>query len=338
MVKKEVYLKVFVITLAFVFISVSVDAFTFREKTCGDGTTFGSCSLNDPYFCEAGSLVSKASVCGCPDVLEQNGDFCVSKYQKDRKEITLNYILDGKKDFFKIFVYDGMVEYLTNLPLSIRYTGNETPSRADFKIRNVNEEEQRELLLPLVIRIQNLEDNKLDQARIAISLVQNIQYGFTKKKIQLVGGGTEINYSRYPYEVLYDNTGICGEKTELLAFLLKEIGYEVGFFFNGPENHESVGIKCPKMYDYGGTGYCFLETTGPAIITDDSIVYTGGITLESKPEFSLISEGESFPFYMKEYTDANIMKRVRKGFLFFKKNSLNRLKDRYGLVEEYNLA
>ena len=39
------------------------------------------------------------------------------------------------------------------------------------------------------------------------------------------------------------------------------------------ENHESVGIRCPLEESYKESGYCFIETTAPAIISDDSIEY-----------------------------------------------------------------
>ncbi|MDP3991884.1 MAG: hypothetical protein Q8P79_00020, partial [Nanoarchaeota archaeon] len=126
------------------------------------------------------------------------------------------------------------------------------------------------------------------------------------------------------------------EKSELLTFLLRELGYGTAIFYNQPENHESVGIKCPVEESYKGTGYCFVETTGPSIITDDSIEYFGGIVLESKPEIILISDGYGLSRGLQEYRDAELMKRMRQGkFVPFRNFELKRLKERYGLVEIY---
>lgn len=258
-------------------------------------------------------------------------------YTTEPKNITLNYILDGELNSFDFVVYKGLADYLENLPNTIRYSGNETPSRGDFAIRNINNTMQRDYLLPLISKIKDLDENKENQTRIAISIVQNIPYGGSNKTIS-IRRGLETNYSRYPYEVLYDNQGLCGEKTELLLFLLKEIGYNTSFFYFPEENHEALGIRCPEKYSLGDSGYCFVETTGPSIISDKSIVYVGDITLESKPEIYVISEGESLPEKMSEYKDAKKMHRIRNWwFMFNKKGKLDKLNKKYGLVSEYNL-
>lgn len=305
---------------------------------CGDGTPYDSCSLTKPYFCSEGFLEPRASACGCSDILIKQEEHCVSKYQTDSKIIELNYILRGEKRVIDFPVYRGMADYLSELSRSIFYGSGETPSRVDFKLKNIDEEEQRELLLPLVKKIQDITNDEEDQVRIAISLVQNIPFGFSEKEVKL-GGGRTINYSRYPYEVLYDMEGICGEKSELLAFLLRELGYGIAFFYHAEENHESLGIECPVEQSLGETGYCFIETTGPSIITDDSIEYIGGVVLNSEPEVIPISTGASLGENLYEYDDAKIMKKLREGgFLLFKKLRLNRLKEKYGLIEEYNPA
>lgn len=305
---------------------------------CGDGTLYDSCSSTKPYFCSEGFLEPRASTCGCPALLTKQEEYCVSKYQTDPKVVELNYILRGEKRVVDFPVYRGMADYLSGLTQSIFYSSGETPSRADFKLKNIDEEEQRELLLHLVKEIQDITGDEEDQARIAISLVQNIPFGFSGEEVKL-GGGRTINYSRYPYEVLYDVEGICGEKSELLAFLLRELGYGVAFFYHADENHESLGIECPVKQSLGETGYCFIETTGPSIITDDSIEYVGGIGLNSKPEVIPISAGASLGENLYEYDDAEVMKKLRNGgFLLFKKLRLNILKEKYGLIEEYHPA
>ena len=303
---------------------------------CGDNSFYNTCSLTKPYFCSDGALLVKASVCGCPEVLKREGDSCISDYQNSSKEITLKYILRGEEGKLNYTVYEGLSNYLFNLPKSISYDENETPFRRDFKLKNLDEKEQRELLLGLVVKIQNLTPVKEDQMRIAVSLVQNIPYSESEKTF--IMRDVELNYSRYPYEVLYDNAGICGEKSELLVFLLREMGYEVIFFYHADENHESVGIKCPVKESLDYTGYCFIETTGPSIITDDSIEYVGDISLVSEPEVALISIGNSLGEDLYEYKDADSMKRIRNGGIsFFRSIKFNKLKEKYGLVDEYNL-
>ena len=316
-------IKYVILTIVVVFILVLIFGNGFLNKikggeetpSCGDGTLYGSCSSTKPYFCLEGVLELRTSSCGCPDVLIQQGENCVSKYQTDPKVVELNYILDGEQGVIDFLVYEGMTNYLSGLSRSIFHDTREIPSRVDFKLKKIDEEEQRGLLVPLVKKIQDLTSDEEDQARIAISLVQNIPFGFSEKEVKL-GGGKTLNYSRYPYEVLYDMKGICGEKSELLAFLLRDLGYGIAFFYHADENHESLGIECPVEQSLGGTGYCFVETTGPAIITDDSIEYVGGIELNSEPEVIPISTGASLGKNLYEYGDAKTMKKLRKGGFF----------------------
>ena len=315
----------------------------YSEKipVCGDGSLYSECSLRKPYFCLNGTLVEKASICGCPDILTKQGELCVSKYQIKPKNITLEYVLRGEKKEINYIVYGGMMDYISNLPNSIYSDNGKKPSRGDFKIRNLDEKEQRELLLPLVTEIQNTAKNKLDQMRIAVSIVQKIPFGNSNKTIS-IGPNQKITYSRYPYEVLYEMQGVCGEKSELLAFLLREMGYGVVFFYYGLENHEALGIKCPEKYGVGETGYCFVETTGPSVISNNQIEYVQGLKLSSEPELILFLDGDSLGKDLYEYKDAKDIIKInkeieKKGQInFFQNRKLQKLKKKYGLEEFYN--
>ena len=165
-------------------------------------------------------------------------------------------------------------------------------------------------------------------------MVQNIVFGGSDELVTL--GNNSVNYSRYPYEVLYDQEGICSSKSELMVFLLREIGYETVFFYHELENHDSVGIKCPKRYGLLNTSYCFVETTGPSIITDYENIYLEGVKLTSYPEIMNVSEGNSLG-YMYEYRDANRLKKIRRGIektgkiSLLRQFKLNQIMEKYGL-------
>lgn len=307
------------------------------DKTCGDGTLDGECSEYESYFCLDGELIENPSECGCPDNFEVVEGECFSEFKTNPKEISLDYTLRGKKGEIDLKVYGGVKNYLFELPDTISYSSGEQPDRIDFKLRGVDEPIQKDFLIPLLVKIQNEDKDKLDQARIAISLVQNFDFGYSGEVVSF--NSHEINYSRYPYETLYDQQGVCGEKSELLVFLLREIGYETVFFYNKLENHESVGIKCPEEYGHVGTGYCFVETTGPAIMTNNENEYLGGIKLTSKPEVIKISEGDSLEDDLEEYRDAkteikiNNVIREKNRLNFFRYLQARRLNKYYGLNE-----
>ncbi len=316
----------------------------FRKETptCGDETLYDECSLRKPYYCSNGILVANASLCGCPESLTMSGNECISQYQAEPKEISLKYILRGEENEINFVVYKKLYDYLSKLSRSISYSGDEEPSLLDFKLKKIDEKEQRELLLQLVTEIQNLAGNKEDQARIAISIVQMIPFGASNKTIRF--GNSDAEYSRYPYEVLYDMQGICSEKSELLVFLLREIGYGSAFLYYQTENHEAAGIKCPKGKGVDDSEYCFIETTAPSILTDDETEYSGvNGKLTSIPEIINVSEGLSLGKWLYEYGDARSMMNIRrtmqeKGMVnTFQYNKYLKLQEKYGLInpDEY---
>ncbi len=268
---------------------ILIGFYVFESFSCGDGTHIGRCSRTLSFFCEKGKLVEKPSICGCPVGMVLNGESCISKYDGSPKTVSLDYYLYEKKSI-NFVGYEGFYNYITNLKKVIE--NEEKVSTREFKLKVINDEEQRNMLMPLVMEIRNSAQDKEEQVKVAISLVQNIPYVFSDKKEDFFG--KELNHSRYPYEVLYENTGICGEKSELLAFLLKELGYGTAIFHFPEDDHEAVGIKCSSLRDYHNTGYCFIETTG---IIESGEIYIGATReFSSEPEVVKISDGKSIGF------------------------------------------
>ncbi|MFA6268254.1 MAG: hypothetical protein WCW13_00140 [archaeon] len=202
------------------------------------------------------------------------------------KEIILNYTLDSQDHAFTGIAYKGVNDYLASLPREIFYRVF-PPSEKDFLIRDLNNYTQREYLYPLVNAINALDIPNYKKVRVAVSLVQNIPYDWS-------GFNKNIRGNKYPYEVLYTNTGLCGEKSELLAYLLRELGYGVAIFEFKKENHQAVGIKCPLQGSYKNSGYCFIETTQPTKIGNSNESYVGVGQLTSTPSLIEISDGLSY--------------------------------------------
>jgi hypothetical protein len=303
-----------------------------QSLICGDGTFIGTCSLNKPYYCDSGLLIYNADVCGCPKILKKDNLTCYSELYEGEIEVPLRYVLRGNEGFVYFKMYEGIVDNLTGLSRTLIYSGNEVPRRDDFKLMKINDIIQREALIPLVVEIQNLApDSVEDQARIAISIVQNINYGEPDFK-EILGGRYKVRLSRYPYETLFGYTGSCEGKSELLSFLLREIGYSVALFYYGSENHEAVGIKCPIKYSLNGTGYCFVETTVPVPISYSTGKYLGiyGGKLYSRPNAVIISKGISLSDDMYEYKDAEKLDSIMSGKGINKNGAYVKLAEKYG--------
>jgi hypothetical protein len=302
--------------------------------TCGDGTFYGNCSILKPFFCEEGQLIEKSSNCGCYDNYFETDESCFNEIYTNEKENSFQYFFNGEYAEINLFLYRGIYDYLNNLPRSIYYSGDEAPNRRDFVLLKLKDEIQKQEIQGLIVQIQNLApESKLDQARIAISLVQNIPYANSGENISFAGNS--IEKSRFPYQVLYDNNGTCEEKSELLVLILKELGYGVAVFYYDNENHESVGIKCPVGKSLDESGYCFIETTAPSVIGDSGGEYFGTGKLLSKPEMFLINDGLSLPKGISEYRDSKLIMRLREGkiaLILFPHHFLEKINAKYGIL------
>ncbi len=333
--QKKIFFIYSILAVIIVFLFIFFYPEVAKEKmTCSDGTLVNECSPVQPYLCIAGKLIPKSSICGCGKDSTFLNDNCISSYQTNPKNVSLHYTLNGKKGIVNFTVYQGAYDYISQLTHSIDAQKN--PSLLDFRLKNLNEPIQKQFIYPLILQIQQITPNKQDQMRIAISLVQNIPFGNSKKSFSL--GNTVMPYQRRAYEVLYDLQGVCSEKSELLIFLLRGLGYNTAFVYFSIENHEAVGIKCEEKYSIKDTGYCFVETTGPAILTDDKTEYIGNTQLKSTPRILPISEGISLN-RIKEFRDAKILIKIREDML--KYGSINplqhfqfkQIKKEYGLPE-----
>lgn len=177
------------------------------------------------------------------------------------KNVQLKYILKGETKTIDFVVYKGLKDYLDSLSY-------QAYNECDYEKKILEQPRQREQLLKLVNKIKGITPDKESQAKIAVSIVKNIPYDYEKYR-HLKYSSYDVKSSeedRYPYEVLYDMKGICGEKAKLTAFLLKELGYGVALF-NTPD-HQATGIKCPLDLSFKKTGYCWIETTDDTYIIE----------------------------------------------------------------------
>lgn len=321
-----------IVVLTFYFFPVSGNL-----KYCGDGTEHGICSTeNVGYICKRGELIERADLCGCSREFKPIGADCFSSLNYDKKFVRMNYTLYGSRSFFEILVYGGVLDYLDNTTITEDFFESENPNRENFHRLNIEDSVQEDFLKDLVVEVQNSRVDEIERFRAAVSLVQNIPYGFSEKE-DLIFGEFNLTHSRYPYEVIYDNQGVCGERSDLLVFLLRELGYGSAIFYFPEANHEFVGIKCPSEVSFRNTGYCSIETTSPSIISFDVSEAVDGSVLGENFEIYEMYSGKSLPLEMKEYADAdayeNLMEVIEiHGALTTKeKIQLEKLEWEYGL-------
>jgi hypothetical protein len=227
-----------------------------------------------------------------------------SVYETGVTTRSFDYVHRGKAGSITMKLYSGI--YIKQKSISkpatcIRYTSDPSPCTPEeirqYYLKYLDEAIQKQSLDELVRQIKSKTSDPDDRARVAISLVQNIPYDYSKLN-------TRSSDMSYPYGVLYQNKGVCSEKSLLLAYLLRELGYGVVLFEFESENHMAVGIQCPSQYSFRNSGHAFIETTAPSILTDSEGDYVGVGKLTSAPGIMQISNGAPLSSVSEEYRDA----------------------------------
>lgn len=213
---------------------------------------------------------------------------------------SFNYTLRGNADSITITMDSRVNTTISSKPAPVAcllYFNDSAGCYAKY----IDEPDGKKYLDDMVRSIEEKTSNPDDQARIAISLVQTIPYDVNEAAD--VKSSTGIR-GQYPYEVLYNDAGICQDKAFLLAYLLRGLGYGVILFDFPSQNHIAVGIKSPDQYSYEHSGYAFIETTTPSIPTDSEDSYIDVGKLASTPHLFPVSDGDSFSSISEEYQDA----------------------------------
>ncbi|MDD5489344.1 MAG: hypothetical protein PHP25_01530 [Candidatus Moranbacteria bacterium] len=197
--------------------------------------------------------------------------------------------LNGKTKKYSLALDPYLYTTLFNLP---NYTCNGYATLGDcYNAISIDRADQKTALQPLLDWITKKIKKSDDRVRVAASMVQNITYDDNKAT------GTEIvatgrgHGTRYPYETVYENSGICGEKAFLMAFLFKNLGYGTALitYVSGGSSHQIAGVKCASDYDVNDTGYCFIDPNYRHMIT------FGG-SYETKTPYLIvpIADGKTF--------------------------------------------
>jgi|GEM_PF-4574483 hypothetical protein len=111
----------------------------------------------------------------------------------------------------------------------------------------------------------NLDDYQL--VELTMAFVQAIPYD--SNRVMLLGSGKNLDYLT-PYEVLYQNTGICLDKSVLGVSLLRELGYGSALllylepinYATDSSSHASIGLQVPSGQGLkSAPDYGYVEST-----------------------------------------------------------------------------
>jgi len=128
---------------------------------------------------------------------------------------------------------------------------------------------------------EELTLNDDEYLELITAYVQSLPYDTNKLSL------TEIA-PRFPVETIVDGTGICSDKSLLLAGLLSHEGYAVSILQFARENHLTAGLPSPAGFDFAGCGQAVIETTAILYIGQPAAEYSSAA---SRPKVFPIGHG-----------------------------------------------
>ena len=201
-------------------------------------------------------------------------------------------VLGGKSKKYSLPLNTSTYQTLFNLPNYIcsQFGYTDATLGACHNFLNYDRADQKAAMQPLVDWIKKKIKKSDDQVRVAASIVQNMEYDYNKYNNNNVETNGRGHGSRFPFETLYENKGICGEKADVIVYLLKQFGYGTAeITFISPGLHEVAGVKCADAYDFQNTGYCFIDPISRHMIT-----FAGSYASSTPYLITPISDGKTF--------------------------------------------
>lgn len=179
-------------------------------------------------------------------------------------EKIFQWTYQGKNYQISQNLYSSIYSFYKGQPKTYTYF-NELPADWEeeyygmFLVKNEKSNFAKEILSSIISQGKKNKLSDDQMVELVLTFVQTIPYDEKKAETILLKTGKET--MNYPYETLFENTGVCSDKSFLAVSLLKELGFGTAIFVYDNENHMAIGIQCPIEYSNYGSGYCYGETT-----------------------------------------------------------------------------
>lgn len=194
-------------------------------------------------------------------------------------------------------------------PITLNTRTYQNILKSDFSVYEGSEEEGFEKLLNFgggESDIDGLVKNLKRQPWVhTIRLVQSIPYDDARAVLIESGELLEI---KTPYETLFEQKGVCSDKTVLMGYLLMRMGYGSAYLNFKDVNHAALGIECScsqaQYRNPPNKCYCYVETTRPCPITDTTGTLGEKVQLTAKPDIFVMYDGNWVHVPDREISDA----------------------------------
>lgn len=180
------------------------------------------------------------------------------------KKADFSWEYQGKTFALSLSLFDSVYKFYQESPKEYAYY-KELPTNweEEYYEMFLKKEEKDDTIPVLASKIKDLaKKNKFsfdEEIELALAFVQSIPYD--EEKARNIEQNTKEEKPNYPYEVLFENKGVCSGKSFLAYALIRELGYGVNLFEYKDQKHIALGIQCDKNYSTYNSGYCYAETT-----------------------------------------------------------------------------
>ncbi|MBM3256013.1 MAG: hypothetical protein FJZ04_00890 [Candidatus Moranbacteria bacterium] len=232
---------------------------------------------------------------------------------QDPKDVLYKWTYQKKPYELKLTLYKTAYDFYQSSPKEYSYSG-ELPQNWEeeyygmFIRQNPLDKTINALadsLKGLAVRNRLSDDQTVE---MIAAFAQNIPYDNDRARI--IESGAENEKPNYPYEILYEQKGVCSDKSFLLTAILRELGFGTALFEYKSEKHLAIGIRCPYENSTYGSGYCYTETTQPGhkigVIPDLSAADNLAV---AKKELSQFSDNGSGNQAVKKLGTAKIFQK-----------------------------
>ena len=197
-----------------------------------------------------------------------SSNYSIRKFPElqDPKEVDFKWNYQKRPYELKMTLYKSVYDFYRSGPKEYSYTG-ELPANweEDYYGMFVQQNPVDNTILDLVTNLKNqgakyrlTEDQMVE---LAVSFVQSIPYD--DARAAKIENNSPTEKPNYPYELLYDDKGVCSDKSFLLTAILRQMGYGTSLFEYNEAKHIAVGIQCPIDKSSYSSGFCYTETTQP---------------------------------------------------------------------------
>ena len=192
------------------------------------------------------------------------------------KTVNYQWSYKGKEYSVEETLYGNIDAYYKEHPVKALYEGDsEEKYYNNFALNLENEKDATISDVVSDIKAEGVKNNLSEEEilELVIAFVQDIPYDDAKYNTMISdSGAAEESWPRFPYEVLYDNAGICTDKSLLAVAMVNKLNYGTALFALDGKEHMAPAVQCTQGYSSYNSGYCYTEVTNTGFKIGDSTV------------------------------------------------------------------